>query len=216
MLTLLSDRTTGRNLLWNANGGDEITSVDLFTIVPRHVKRLEEKKKRTKKHAEVYTPLRVVKQMNDYLDDDFGKRPWQEYVDSRRLEITCGEAPFICSRYDAGTGEDIPLEKRVGILDRKLAVVKKNDGDRNWILRAVQSCYGYEFLGDSLYIARRNVLQTVYDYFGVAPAGLINVIVWNFFQMDGLTGKVAGQDALIYDWRARRKLPFNEVKNAGS
>lgn len=212
---MLSDCTTGRNIRWNANDGEEMTGVDLFTIVPRHVKRLAEQKTRTKRHAEVYTPLKVCRQMIDFIDDDFGKRPWQEYVDSRRLEITCGEAPFICSRYDAGTGEEIPIEKRTGILDRKLAVVKKNDGSREWILRAVQACYAYEYLGDSLYIARRNVLQTVYDYFGVAPNGLINVIAWNFWQMDGLTGKVFGQDALIYDWRARRKVAFNACRAKG-
>jgi len=35
------------------------------------------------------------------------KKPadWKKYVDSRRLEITCGEAPYLVSRYDVETGE---------------------------------------------------------------------------------------------------------------
>ena len=33
------------------------------------------------------------------------KDGWKKYVDSKRLEITCGEAPYIVSRYDAATGE---------------------------------------------------------------------------------------------------------------
>jgi len=27
-----------------------------------------------------------------------GKKTWQQYVDSRRLEITCGEAPYLVCR----------------------------------------------------------------------------------------------------------------------
>ena len=52
-----------------------------------------------------------------------GKTPaWVQYVQSRRLEVTCGEAPFLASRYDAATGEMIPVARRIGILDRKLRV----------------------------------------------------------------------------------------------
>ena len=38
------------------------------------------------------------------------QKSWKQYVDSRRLEITCGEAPFLVTRYDAATGETIPIE----------------------------------------------------------------------------------------------------------
>ena len=34
-------------------------------------------------------------------------------VQSRRLEVTCGEAPFLASRYDAATGEMIPVARRM-------------------------------------------------------------------------------------------------------
>ena len=30
---------------------------------------------------------------------------WKKYVDARRLEISCGEAPYLVSRYDTVTGE---------------------------------------------------------------------------------------------------------------
>ncbi|MCR4947448.1 MAG: hypothetical protein K5929_10945 [Lachnospiraceae bacterium] len=64
------------------------------------------------------------------------KKPtdWKKYVDSRRLEITCGEAPYLVSRYDVETGEYIPIPKRIGILDRKLRVVNENAVDeKEWL-----------------------------------------------------------------------------------
>lgn len=55
-------------------------------------------------------------------------------MDSKRLEITCGEAPYIVSRYDAATGEIIPIERRIGILDRKLRVVNENtETEEDWL-----------------------------------------------------------------------------------
>ena len=93
---------------------------------------------------------------------------WKKYVDSKRLEITCGEAPYIVSRYDAATGELLEIRQRIGILDRKLRVVNENTDSATewfkWVLRAYQSVYGYEFQGDSLLIARINLLITFVDY----------------------------------------------------
>ena len=48
---------------------------------------------------------------------------------SKRLEITCGEAPYIASRYDTVSGEPIEIKRRIGILDRKLRVVTENAED---------------------------------------------------------------------------------------
>ena len=48
---------------------------------------------------------------------------WQRYVDSRRLEITCGEAPYLAERYDVSTGEEIEVSSRRGLLDRKLLAI---------------------------------------------------------------------------------------------
>lgn len=131
---------------------------------------------------------------------------WKAYVDSRRLEITCGEAPYIVSRYDSTTGELIPVIERIGLLDRKLRVVNENAADDDewlkWSERALQSVYGYEFQGDNLLIARINLLGTYCDYYEQrfgrqADKRLLekatNIICWNFWQMNGLN------DSLPYE-----------------
>ncbi len=53
------------------------------------------------------------------------KKKWIDYIDTKYLEITCGEAPFITSRYDAATGEELDEPVRMGVLDRKLRVVNE-------------------------------------------------------------------------------------------
>lgn len=125
---------------------------------------------------------------------------WQRYVDSRRLEITCGEAPYLASRYDVSTGEMIyPLKNRIGQLDRKLRVVNENAATYElwikWAVRAVEACYGYEYQGDNLLVARINLLLTFIEYhrerWQENPAEdmlkkIINRITWNIWQMDGL------------------------------
>ena len=130
-------------------------------------------------------------------------KDWQKYIDSKRLEITCGEAPYIVSRYDAATGELIPIPMRIGILDRKLRVVNENtDNEKEWLkwtVRAFQSVYGYEFQGDNLLIARINLLITFVDYMkdrldrepsDAELKKVANIISWNLWQMDGITGTV--------------------------
>lgn len=197
-------------------------------IQPRVEKAAEEQQARTRKKAEVFTPSWIVNKMNNHCDDEWFGRPnvfntedgttwiptkepvafenekaWQQYVDSRRIEITCGEAPYIVSRYDTTTGDIIPIERRIGILDRKMRVVNENAEDDaqwlKWTKRAAQSCYGYEFQGDNLLIARINVLLTLVEYhearFGEKPElkllrEYVNIICWNFWQMDGLTGTI--------------------------
>ena len=183
-----------------------------------------------------------------------GKRTWKSYVDSRRLEITCGEAPYVVSRYDAATGEIIPIKDRIGILDRKLRVVNENASDDaewlKWALRALQSTYGYEFQGDSLLIARVNVLDTVVEQyearFHARPDSrllrkIVNIINWNIWQMDGLTGTIpfslpkqqnneqitfggffdTAGEALqlpimpvcrVMDWRKDRSVSYDEIR----
>lgn len=47
-------------------------------------------------------------------------------MDARRIEISCGEAPYLVSRYDTVTGEFIELLSRIVLLDRKLRVVTEN------------------------------------------------------------------------------------------
>ena len=199
-------------------------------VCPRIRKSQAAQEERTRKKAEVFTPAWLCNQMNNHLDEDWFGRPnvfntehedhawtategkvafpegkeWREYVDSRRLEITCGEAPYLVSRYDVSTGELIaPLIRRIGILDRKLRVVNENTDTYEewveWALRAFEACYGYEYQGDSVLIARANLLLTFVDYFEERwqrrpeeklLKQLANKIAWNIWQMDGLKDTV--------------------------
>ena len=199
-------------------------------IRPRIQKSLEAQAQRTRKKAEVFTPAWLCNRMNNHLDEDwFGRKDvfntenedhtwtvteekieipegktWQQYVDSRRLEITCGEAPYLVSRYDVSTGELIvPPKRRIGILDRKLRVVNENtDSFEDWLkwtYRAFEACYGYEYQGDNVLIARINLLMTFVDYFeerwqkkpdSKQLKQAANIIVWNIWQMDGLKDTV--------------------------
>lgn len=135
-----------------------------------------------------------------------GRTPaWVQYVQSRRLEVTCGEAPFLASRYDAATGEMIPVARRIGILDRKLRVVSENAAtEEEWhkyATHAVQSTYGYEYQGDNLLLARVNLLLTYAEHLQARwqrkPTKeelqpIANIISWNLWQMDGLHLSVPG------------------------
>jgi hypothetical protein len=214
---LLQDKTTGKNILWATDSYTKMGEMfvqeaeiktELVTgeygslIQPRAIKSKEEQLYRTRDKAEVFTPLSIVKQMNEACDTEpVTENNWQAYVSLLKLEITCGEAPFIVSRYDpvSDSQELLPLPKRVGFLDSKLSVVSKYcDSAEDWLKWAkivFQSSYGYEWQGDSLLIARENLLYTFIDYykdkFKKSPSlelqkEIAEIIVWNIFQMDGL------------------------------
>lgn len=200
-----------------------ITGDNSGVIKNRARKALEQQSERTRQHAEVFTPLWICQKMVSHADEVWfeGKDPfaetdnptgkiefpkkknWTKYIDQRRLEITCGEAPYLVNRYDVATGEEIPVEKRQGILDRKLRVVNENAADEEewliWALRSFQQTYGYEFQGDNLLIARLNLLMTYEEFLEARwnrkPTEkeyreLIKTITWNIWQMDGLTGTI--------------------------
>jgi len=214
---LLQDKTTGNNILWATDSyqteGENYAPLNHITSVlvtgkngsliqPRATKSKEEQLLRTRDKAEVFTPLSIVKQMNDACDSNQAtKNNWQEYVALLKLEITCGEAPFIVSRYDpvSDKQELLPINKRVGFLDKKLSLISKyceTQGEwLKWAKIAFQSSYGYEWQGDSLLIARENLLYTFIDYYEdkymETPSvelqkEIAEIIVWNIFQMDGL------------------------------
>ena len=211
----------------------EITEnlLPFLDLKPRILKSKEEQALRTRTKAEVYTPAWLCCKMNNHCDEEWFGRPdvfnrlegeqwtvttepvafpegktWKKYIDSRRLEITCGEAPYVVSRYDAATGEPIALKDRIGILDRKLRIVNENTTEyedwEKWIIRAFQSAYGYEWQGDSLLIARINLMMTLQEYYAdrwgeddgkqlkALARKVANIIAWNFWQMDGLKGIV--------------------------
>lgn len=195
-------------------------------IQPRVIKARKEQVGRTKKMAEVFTPSWVCNSMANLLDKTwFGReevfnvedpvhhtwtptsspitfpegKSWQDYVRSNYLEFTCGEAPFLTSRYDATTGEAIPLERRIGIIDRKMRIVGENaNNDEEWLLwtqAAFKATYGYEWQGDNLLLARESMLATFIDYYQARfdefpPMETLRfmayVISWNLWQMDGL------------------------------
>lgn len=199
-------------------------------IRPRIQKSQEAQAQRTRKKAEVFTPAWLCNRMNNHCDEDwFGRtgvfntenadntwavtegkiefpkrKKWQHYVDSRRLEITCGEAPYLVSRYDVSTGKLIvPPIRRIGMLDRKLRIVNENtDTYENWLkwtIRAFEASYGYEYQGDNVLIARINLFLTFVDYYEERwerqpdeklLQQIANKIAWNIWQMDGLKGTV--------------------------
>jgi hypothetical protein len=194
-------------------------------IQPRSLKSKQDQTIRTKDMAEVYTPSWVCNEQNNLIDEAWFERKnvfnksddkswivtkekivfpkgknWKDYVDEKRLEITCGEAPYLVSRYDTVTGEPIEVEKRIGLLDRKLRIVNENTTSEEewlkWVKRAYQSIYGFEFQGDSLLLARENLLISFCDYLhdrfnrDATEKELLEIskiISWNIWQMDGLT-----------------------------
>ena len=203
----------------------ELITGDFCSIIqPRAAKSKAVQELRIKKRAEVFTPSWICNEQNNQIDEAWfertnvfntpngamwntsdgiilfeGKKTWKAYVDAKRLEITCGEAPYLVSRYDTTTGDLIPVYERVGLFDRKMRVVNENCADDEewikWSKRAVQSVFGYEFQGDSVLIARENLLYDYIDYYKARfnkepPIGLLkavaDIIVWNIWQMDGL------------------------------
>lgn len=205
-----------------------ITGLFGNTIRPRVDKSKEEQSTRIRDKAEVFTPSWVCNCQNNLVDhawfgrcdvfntetekgwvthyekvtfpDEKGKS-WQDYVKENRLEITCGEAPYLASRYDTVTGKVIPVKDRIGLLDRKLRIVCENvDEEDEWLVwakRAVQSVYGFEWQGDNVLLARENLLFTVMDFYvekfhkslakNIKYLGEIaRVLSWNIWQMDGL------------------------------
>lgn len=193
---------------------EQVTGANGKLIQPRAAKSKEEQKIRTKDKAEVFTPLKIVKEMNvaiDWASKNWpaGRDNWIDYISELRLEITCGEAPFIAGRYNptANTGVVITPKNRVGFLDRKLQVVGDFTSTKSEWLKyaeiALKATYGYEWQGDNLLIARENILLTLDDFYKDFCANKLGlktkqnlkdeqlehfaeIISWNIWQMDGL------------------------------
>jgi hypothetical protein len=212
-----------------------ITGKNGEVIMPRTQKDKALQKERTKTHAEVFTPAWVVEKQNSLADNgEFNKlkkklsgssvtpcssssvipcsdtesqksQALKAFLKRSWLEITCGEAPYITSRYDATTGEPIEPKQRVGFLDRKLQIInlfisqQTESSEQKWldyVKTALKSCYGFDFQGDNVLLARENMLYTVCDFYKVQFKKELNalailheladIISWNVFQMDGL------------------------------
>ena len=207
-----------------------ITGEHGMVIRPRVLKSKEKQTGRAKDMAEVFTPSWVCNAQNNLVDEAwFGRKDvfniealathtwhanpdkitfpkdktWKDYVRATRMEMACGEAPYLVSRYDATTGEPIPIEQRIGLLDRKLRIISENvdvSGEwLKWAQTAYMHIYGYEWQGDNLLLAREALLWTFIEYyqakFGKAPLlksinYIAYIISWNLWQMDGLKGVV--------------------------
>ena len=206
---------------------DKISGLHSFIITPRILKEKQKQSNRTRNKAEVFTPSWICNEQNNLVDEQwFGRadvfniagdkgwktvktkivfpskvgKTWQDYIRAKRMEITCGEAPYLVSRYDTVTGKLIKVYKRIGLLDRKLRVINENVDDASdwflWVKKAYQSIYGYEYQGDNLLLARKNLLLTFIDNmiykFDRQPTtnelkSIAYIISWNIWQMDGLT-----------------------------
>ena len=211
---------------------EAITGENGDIVMPRTKKSEEEQRYRSRDKAEVFTPSWICNKQNNLVDNEwfgvegvFNKetetgwetnlepipfptsdgKTWQDYVDDTRLEITCGEAPYLASRYDTISGSTIPVQERIGLLDRKLRVVSENTADEEewneWATKAYKSIYGYEWQGDNLLLARENLLYTYFDYFRAKfrkeptkkeAREIATILSWNLWQMDGLKGVIPG------------------------
>jgi hypothetical protein len=206
-----------------------ITGVNGHIIMPRVKKDKDLQQVRAREMAEVFTPSWICNSQNNLIDNAWFEKEnvfnteiqlengiinwnvnhnkiifpegktWKHYVRDTRLEMACGEAPYLTSRYDTTTGEFIPIENRIGILDRKLRVINENvDNSGEWLeasQTAYKNIYGFEFQGDSLLLAREAMLITfIENYafkFGKEPLlksiqYIAYIISWNIWQMDGL------------------------------
>ena len=229
---LLRDYTTGKNIIWGTDqyGYDPKSEIQIDQIIsgnvikPRVLKSQEDQKSRTDSKAEVYTPIEIIKKMNDSVDEE--EPDIEKYIRKKVLEVTCGEAPYLVSRYDVSTGKMIPLSERQGLLDRKMrrinALSATNDME-HWIVcttYALESVYGYEWQGDSLLLARENILYDVIDWFEdkfhkemdiLDIRAFAYVISHNIIQMDGTTMCVPYSDtpAIIKDWDLDEYVRFD-------
>lgn len=205
----------------------QVTGYNNDIIKPRVFKNKDKQNERTRDKAEVFTPSWVCNHQNNLIDeawfgrskifniesnntwktintkilfDDCKEKSWKDYVLLNRMEITCGEAPYLASRYDMISGEVIPIQNRIGLLDRKLRVIKENTDNEKawfkWTKKAYQSIYGFEYQGDNLLLARKNLLLTfIENYEDIFKRELeisvikqiANIISWNIWQMDGIT-----------------------------
>ena len=207
---------------------EKICCNECRVIVPRVLKNKDSQKNRARKMAEVFTPSWLCNQMLNDIDErllgrkdafnictgmgkvwqateepvfkETDKFTWKEYVTETVMEITCGEAPFIVSRYDTVSGCFFDnVNQRIGFLDRKLRVVTENVKEKtdwiHWVKIAYKCSFGYEWQGDNLLLARQNLLITFFDYYEAVwneqpswdlIAEMAEIISWNIWQMDGL------------------------------
>lgn len=202
----------------------QVTGKCTKIIQPRVTKNKKNQHERTRDKAEVFTPSWICNQQNNLVDEAwFGRKDvfnieidtkwktntdkiefpkgktWKDYINLIRMEITCGEAPYLVSRYDTVSGKKIEVNNRIGLLDRKMRVINENTTEKKewlkWVKKAYKSIYGFEYQGDNLLLARENLLYTfIENYenkFNEKPEEneikqIATIISWNLWQMDGI------------------------------
>lgn len=210
-----------------------ITGSNGSLITPRIQKDKIIQQSRARNMAEVFTPSWICNAQNNLIDNAWFQKEnvfnreiklgvsgrnwevnhnkitfpknkgWKNYVRDKRLEIACGEAPYITSRYDTTTGNFIPVNERIGILDRKLRVINENVNTSGEWLKAAQtafkSTYAYEWQGDSLLLAREAMLFSFIENYTLkfnkeplvkSIKYIAYIISWNVWQMDGIKGVI--------------------------
>ena len=220
--TLLKDKTTQRNIVWaspsyegmgKAFCSDQPIRRNLLVgkhqsiIQPRVAKHARKQEQRTRSSGEVFTPPWLVDKQVSAVLEEWKDIPLKEWVALRWLELACGEAPYIVTRYDSVTGDRIPVMNRVGYLDRKLQRISQEVTTEKEFIKlakiAYESTYGYELQGDSLLLARENLLLSFCEHyeqkFGILPTiktvkAITKIIVYNVFQMNGLTKRTPYSD----------------------
>ncbi|PRY80131.1 Eco57I restriction-modification methylase domain-containing protein [Alkalibacterium olivapovliticus] len=219
---LLKDHTTGKNIKWGTDSyinhgysfrDDQEIKINLITgwyegfIRPRIDKDIDIQLERQRNKAEVFTPSWVIKLQVDAALEDMEELSLVDFIKTKWLEITCGEAPYMVNRYDMETGEVIPLKERSGFIDVKFKKLNQEiESEEEWMKLAFEiykASYGYEYQGDSLLLARENLILTFIDnyfyMFGAFPKEkllleITKITSLNVFQMDGLTYEVPFSD----------------------
>lgn len=211
-----------------------ITGTRADLVRPRVFKEAGTKLGRTKDMAEVFTPAWICNKQNNLVDNSWFNREdvfnveidktwkateapvdfngsgktWQTYVKALRMEVACGEAPYLTSRYDAVSGTFIQPSQRIGMLDRKLRIVSENTADSsNWLhwgFKALKAIYGFEYQGDNILLARENLLASFAECYAIFSGKELTreqmrkaaeIVSWNIWQMDGLTYAIPGGEA---------------------
>ena len=241
---------------------EQVSGVNRDIIQPRVYKHESLQTARAKDRGEVFTPAWICNAQNNLVDQHwFGysnvfnteitlyngthtwqtrqervefpeDKSWMKYVRCRRMEMACGEAPYLASRYDTTTGEHISIDNRIGIFDRKMRVVNENTptqptkfNKRHWLRKAyqaLQSVYGFDWQGDNVFLSRETLLISFCEYYmarwGRMPhlsaiVKAAEIIAWNIWQMDGTRFTIPDTDNLctIMEWHGTEPLKGKRI-----
>lgn len=241
---------------------EQVSGENRQLIQPRVYKHESLQASRSKDRGEVFTPAWICNAQNNLIDerwfgykDVFNKeaapdddthtwttrkgriafpegKSWMKYVRCRRMEIACGESPYLASRYDTTTGIHIPINERIGILDRKFRIINENTpaeptkaNKRHWMRKAyqaLQSVYGFDWQGDNVFLSRESLFISFCEYYTArwgrppymgAMAKAAEIISWNIWQMDGTRFTIPDSDQLcsIMEWHGTEPLKGKQI-----